>query len=179
MRAFFLITLLVVCSVIAASQQSASLQRAQEIAAAFTKHKSLSLEKKGVRKEKYRDVRSEPSVRQNARDYAGVYEVSDLGEVINIQVESDGRIQATGYGKEGAQTRTFTLQNARIDGALFTATKIYDNGATEKFEGAFLMRTDRESPTDSGVSMFGLGVVLNTPRETNGLTYDKYFYQRK
>ena len=40
-------------------------------------------------------------------------------------------------------------------------------------------RTDRNSPTDPGVTIFGLGVVLTTPFEVNGLTYDKLFYQLK
>ena len=65
------------------------------------------------------------------------------------------------------------------DGALLTATKVYSDGAREKFEGSFLNRTDRNSPTDPGVTIFGLGVVLTTPFEVNGLTYDKLFYQLK
>jgi hypothetical protein len=75
--------------------------------------------------------------------------------------------------------RTFTLENAKIDGALLTASKVYQDGATEKFEGVFLNRTDRNSPTDPGVTIFGLGVVLSTPFETNGLTYEKLFYGLK
>ena len=58
-------------------------------------------------------------------------------------------------------------------------TKVYSDGAREKFEGSFLNRTDRNSPTDPGVTIFGLGVVLTTPFEVNGLTYDKLFYQLK
>lgn len=111
-----------------------------------------------------------------------MYEVYDLGYVINIQVESDGRIQASGYETNGdgnQQSRTFKLEHARIAGALITADKVYDNGATEKFEGVFLIRTERNSPTDSGTSLFGLGVLLSTPRELNGITYDKLFYQWK
>ena len=114
-------------------------------------------------------------MRQNFADYSGAYEVSELGYVINVRVGSDGRVQANGYDK----TRAFTLENARIDGALLTAAKVYQDGATEKFEGVFLNRTDRNSPTDPGVTIFGLGVVLNTPFETNGLTYEKLFYGLK
>ncbi len=179
MRIFLLVTLVVVCFATAVSQQVTSQQRSQAIAAEFTKHKELSKEKYGVRKVKYKDVRSEPAIKQNAREYAGVYEVSDLGEMLSLQVDSNGRIQGNGYERQGEQTRTFNLQNARIEGALLTATKVYDNGTSERFEGAFLIRTDRESPTDPGVQMFGLGVVLSTPRQINGNAYDKLFYQRK
>jgi len=180
MRACVLITLLVACSVNASSQQLSSQTRAQEIAASFSKFKQLAKEKNGFRKEKYKDVRSEPVVKQNVSEYAGVYEVYDLGYVLRIQVESDGRIQATGYETEGTQqSRTFRLEHARIAGALITAEKVYDNGAAEKFEGAFMTRTERNNPTDSGTSIFGLGVLLSTPHEYGGISYDKLFYQWK
>jgi hypothetical protein len=95
--------------------------------------------------------------------------------VLNIQAGNNGSVQASGNDKG----RTFRLENARIEGALLTASKVYQDGTTEKFEGVFLNRTDRNSPTDPGVTIFGLGVVLNTPFETNGLTYEKLFYGLK
>ena len=182
MLAFVLITLLVACALSAASQQLSSRDKAQEIAALFNKHKSAVKEKYGVSKEKYKDVRSEPVVKQNLTDYSGVYEVPELGYVISIQVEPDGRIQASGYeiGAESNQrSRVFKLEQATIVGGLLTASKVYDNGTAEKFEGVFMNRTARTSPTDSGVTTFGLGVVLGTPLERDSLTYEKLFYQRQ
>jgi hypothetical protein len=175
MRTFVVIALLVACAVTAFTQEVSSQTRAQTLAAAFNKHKQAVKEKYGVRMDKYKDVRSEPLVRQNIADYSGVYELSDLGFVINVQVGSDGKVQANGYDK----TRTFTLENARIEGALLTASKVYQDGAKEKFEGVFLSRTDRNSPTDPGVTMLGLGVIPTSPIEAHGLTYDKLFYQFK
>ena len=175
MRTFVAIVLLIACCVGALAQQLSSQTRAQELAAAFNKQKHVVKEKFGVRREKYKDVRSEPAVKQKLADYSGVYEVSELGYVIDIQVGSDGLVQANGNDKG----RTFRLENARIDGALLTASKVYQDGAAEKFEGVFLNRTDRNSPTDPGVTMSGLGVVLKTPFETNGLTYEKLFYGLK
>ena len=175
MRTFVVIVLSVACAAGVVSQQLSSQTKAREIAAAFTKNKHAVKEKFGVRMEKYKDVRSEPAVKSNISEYSGVYEVQDLGYVINVQVGSDGRVQASG----SERSRAFTLENARIDGALLTATKVYSDGAREKFEGSFLNRTDRNSPTDPGVTIFGLGVVLTTPFEVNGLTYDKLFYQLK
>ena len=172
MRTFVAIVLLSVCGV---AQQISAQTRAQELATAFNKHKHVTKEKHGVRMEKYKDVRSEPAVKRNIADYSGAYEVSELGYVINIQVGRDGTVQAVGNDKG----RTFRLENARIDGALLTASKVYQDGTTEKFEGVFLNRTDRNSPTDPGVTISGLGVVLNTPFETNGLTYEKLFYGLK
>jgi len=175
MRTFVVIVLSVACAASIVSQQLSSQTKAREIAAAFTKNKHAVKEKFGVRVEKYKDVRSEPAVKSNLSEYSGVYEVHDLGYVISVQVGNDGRIQANG----SENSRTFTLENAKIDGALLTATKVYSDGARERFEGSFLNRTDRNSPTDPGVTIFGLGVVLTTPFEVNGLTYDKLFYQLK
>ena len=175
MRTFVVIVLSVACAAGVVSQQLSSQTKAREIAAAFTKNKHAVKEKYGVRMEKYKDVRSEPAVKSNISEYSGVYEVQDLGYVISVRVGSDGRVQASGSEK----SRAFTFENARIDGALLTATKVYSDGAREKFEGSFLNRTDRNSPTDPGVTIFGLGVILTTPFEVNGLTYDKLFYQLK
>ena len=175
MRTFVVIVLSVACAAGVVSQQLSSQTKAREIAAAFTKNKHAVKEKFGVRMEKYKDVRSEPAVKSNISEYTGVYEVQDLGYVISVQVGSDGRVQASGSEK----SRAFTLENARIDGALLTATKVYSDGARQKFEGSFLNRTDRNSPTDPGVTIFGLGVVLTTPFEVDGLTYDKLFYHLK
>jgi hypothetical protein len=175
MRTFVVIVLSVACAASIVAQQLSSQTKAREIAAAFTKNKHAVKEKYGVRMEKYKDVRSEPAVKSNISEYSGVYEVQDLGYVISVQVGNDGRVQASGSEK----SRAFTLENAKIDGPLLTATKVYSDGAREKFEGSFLNRTDRNSPTDPGVTIFGLGVVLTTPFEVNGLTYDKLFYQLK
>lgn len=120
MRRFVVIVFVIACGVTAFAQQS-SPTRAQELATAFNKQKHTVKEKYGVRREKYKDVRSEPAVKQNIADYSGVYEVSDLGFVITIQAGSDGSVQANG----NEQGRTFRLENARIDGALLTASKIY------------------------------------------------------
>ena len=170
-----MIGLLVGSSVSALAQQPS--QKAQAIAATFKKHKNVVKEKHGVRMEKYKDVRAEPVVKQNASDYTGAYEVGDLGFVINIQVSDDGRIQAIGY--EQGRSRAFKLENAKIEGALLTASKVYEDGTTETFEGVFLNRTERNSQTAGAVTTFGLGVTLNTPVEVNGITYQRMFYQLK
>ena len=175
MRTFVVIALLVLCAANGYSQQLSGQTKAQEIAAAFTKNKHVVKEKYGVRREKYKDVRSEPALKSNVRDYAGVYEVSDLGFVISVRIGNDGTIQANG----SERSRAFTLQNARIEGALLTGSKVYQDGATERFKCVFLDRTDRNSPTDPGVRIFGLGVIPAAPFEANGITYDKLFYQLK
>jgi hypothetical protein len=183
MRVFIAIALFVACAVSVASQQESSQSRAQTIATAFNKQKHGVKAKLGVPREKFKDVRSEPLIRQNSQEYAGTYQVEGLGHVIEIQVGSDGRLQAKGYVQESVyergSSRSFRLENVKVEGALLTASKVYWDGATETFEGAFLQRTVHDSPAAPGVTTFGLGVVLATPIEINGQTYEKLFYQLK
>jgi len=174
MRSLSIITLQVgflLTPVNAIPQESYAQKRTQEIVASFNKQKYVVKEKYGVRKEKYKKVVNEPVTKQNIRDYSAVYEVSDRGYLINIQVGSDGNVKAIGSEPANGgtrQARSFRLEGAKIVGALLTGTKVYDDGPTEKFEGVFINRTEFNSPTDSGVSAFGLGVVGN-----------KLFYQLK
>ena len=176
MRTLTLVIFLLVCPVFAASTQSTGYSRSDQIAAAFTKHKSVVSVKRGVTREKYKDVRAEAAVLQKVTDYSGRYE-SDWGW-IDIQVGSDGRIQALGYDG-GLQSRSFELKNATIAGSLLTANKVYRDGSMERFEGVFMNRTERATPGDTGVTTFGLGVVLATHLEVAGMTLDKVFYQLK
>jgi len=178
MRTVALVTLLAAYPAMAAAQLPSSQSRAQQIAAAFTKQKHVVAVKRGGWKEKYKDVWSEPVVRQDITEYSGVYQVVDWGDVIDLRIGNDGRIQAYGHDSD-RPSRTFVFRNGRIAGALLTATKVYRDGETEPFEGVFMTRTDRTSPTDPGITTFGLGVVLATPREFAGNTYERLFYQLK
>ena len=117
-------------------------------------------------------------IRENIRNYSGVYEATDFGYLINIEVGSDGSIKAIGSEPANGSTRRFTLEGAKIVGAMLTGTKVYNDGPTEKFEGVFINLTEFNSPTDNGVSSFGLGVVGN-PVEVAGVTLDKLFYRLK
>lgn len=156
MRTAAIAVLVVSCFVVPLSSQST----AQQIAGSFTKHKEVVKEKRGVRTEKYKDVQSEPTLRRDLQGYAGVYEVEELEYVIIVEVTDDSSVRATSNGRE--------LKNARIEGGVLKA---------EGFEGAFLTRTDRDSPNDPGTVSYGLGVLLDTPVASGGNTYDKLFYQ--
>jgi hypothetical protein len=98
--------------------------------------------------------------------------------VIELRIGSDGRIQADGHDSD-QPSRVFVLENGKIEGAVLTAIKVYRGGETERFEGVFMTRTERNSPADPGITTFGLGVVLATPREFAGNTYQRLFYQLK
>src|SRR5687767_11982962 len=99
MRTLSIITLLLglwLAPLIGISQESSTQRstqsRTQEIVASFNKTKHKAVEVYGIKKEKYKRVVCEPAIKQNIREYSGVYEVSEMGYLINIQVESDGKL---------------------------------------------------------------------------------------
>lgn len=152
--------------------------RTRVIAASFSKFKNVSKVKHGVKKEKYLRVESEPVVRANPAAYSGRYEVGDFGFALQLNVDSRGVVTGSGHEPLAENvSRSFTLRNGRIQGALLTATKVYAGGDTEPLEGAFMNRTTFESPNDKGMTKFGFG-TLGKPVQLSGLTLDKFFYER-
>ncbi len=184
MRAIFVITLLLsswVVSQDAKPDDTYARKRSREIVALFNKEKHVVKEKYGVRMEKYKKIQCEPVLKQDIKEYSGEYEVSGWGCALHLQVASDGTIKATGCepGREGAQPmRKFTLERARISGAMLTATKVYKDGATELLEGVFMNQTTFTSPADPGRSEFGLGVSGGIAT-FGGVTLDRIFYQKR
>jgi hypothetical protein len=153
--------------------------KTQAIVASFNKFKHVDKEKRGIRKEKYKKIQSEPVVKANPEDYSGTYEIPDLGFAMHLRADNSGKVEGDGYEplmQDPAVRRTFALKNGKIDGALLTATKVYGSGQTEKLEGVFINRTSFESPTDKGSTTFGLGTV-GRPIEVSGLTLDRLFYE--
>jgi hypothetical protein len=152
--------------------------RTKTLVASFNKSKHVLKEKHGVTKEKYIDVRSVPAVKQNPADYSGTYD-ADFGFSLSLRADRGGAVEGTGsevLSDDAGVWRTFTLKNGRVTGALITATKVYGNGATEPFEGVFINRSVFESPTDPGVTTFGLGVV-GKELQVGGQSVGRLFYQ--
>ena len=175
------VSLAIVSALPAVAQQTsaASAQaRSNVIAASFSKSKSMSKEKFGIRKEKYLKVQSEPAVRPNPADYSGTYAVPDMDFGLQLQVNHDGTFNGTGFEPLSDNVRrTFVLKNGRIQGALLTARKVYAGGESEAFEGAFMNRSTYQSPTDKGVTVFGFG-TLGRPVNVSGLTINKFFFEK-
>ena len=160
--------------------QSAPARSATEIAQIFTKHKHAVKERHGVRVEKFADIRSEPVVLQDPSDYAGEYRSTDHGFTLRLSVSDAGVV--SGGGEEpgmGESTRRFELKDAEISAGVLRATKVYDDGARSRIEGAFLQRTDRRTPTDEGTRMFGLGVPDQHIDLGGGMRADRLFYERR
>jgi hypothetical protein len=153
--------------------------RARELAAAFSKRKHEVKERRGIRVEKFKEIRSEPAPKTDARLYSGEYE-AERG-ALSLKVYADGRAEATGTEPyaDFSRTRSFALKNARVEGALLTGTKVYEDGSHEPFEGVFINRTDRNTPTDPGATAFGLGVIFDPPKTVGGLATGRLFYALK
>ena len=177
----FLAASALITAVTASAQQTstAAVQtRTSAIVAAFNKYKHVVKERHGVRREKYKDVKSEPVVKANPQDYSGTYEVPDMGFGLQLRVDRNGNAEGDGYepvGPDASVRRRFTLRNGRVEGALLTATQVYEGGAQDRFEGVFINRTSFDSPTDKGTTEFGLGVI-GRQIGVGGLTINKFFY---
>jgi len=178
----------ITCALVVASGRPASAQtptslssRTNAIVASFNKSKHVVKEKRGVRLEKHKEVRSEAVVRSDRSTYSGNYLVPDLGFTLNLRVTPDGRVNGSGEeplsDDDSRISRRFTV-SGKVDGALLTGTKAYANGNEERLEGVFINRTSFESPTDRGSTVFGLGVT-SSPRQINGNTIDRLFYERQ
>lgn len=164
-----------------ALSQETNAQRTRVIVASFNKSKHAVKEKYGVRVEKYKEIRSEPAILRDAREYSGSYEAEGLGLNLELRVDDKGNVSGSGYeaiDPDQRVFRRFTLNNAHIDGALLTATKVYERGGTEPLEGVFINKTSFESPADKGTTTFGLG-VLEDVTLAGGVTLDKVFYQKR
>ncbi len=168
------------------SQKNDAQQRTEEIVSSLNKSRYQLKEKRGVRKEKYRSVRSEPITKKNIADYSGQYEVPSLGYNLEIKVTNGGNIEANGYepkNGDAQQGRKFTFRNAKIEGALLIATKVYDDGSKEKFEGVFIDQTNIEGVSPQQIerrdTTFGLAVVNVQVKTPSGVNLDRLFYQRR
>ena len=115
---------------------------------------------------KHKEKRFEAVVRAEARDYAGRYVGIDDSYVLEVAAEADGRLKIT--SREGA--RRAELRDILLDGARLTATKVYEDGSTAKFEGLFADRV-LNGERRFGVVVSGLDIRLD------GMTINRTFYR--
>lgn len=148
-----------------AQTSDASAQKTQELVAALAKTKYKHKVKKNFEFEFYIDVKNEAVVK-NASEYAGVYESSESSYRVELRA-SGGKIEGSGYETnfENSSRLNFTLRDARIEGALLTATRVYADGSTRRLEAVFVNRTvtqgSNPNKINSRETKFGLGFVEN------------------
>ena len=141
-------------------------QKTRELVAALDKTKYKKKEKGNVTVEVYVDIKNEPAVR-DANSYAGNYQSEDGSYQLTLNVEGSGAASGNGYDMVNDNNRrhAFTLKDARIEGALLTGTKVYDNGETQGFEAVFVNRTVAAGKNVNEIASrdtkFGLGFIRN------------------
>ena len=142
-------------------------EKARELVAALDKTKYKKKEKKDVRIEIYVDVKYEPVIKNNRSEYSGLYQSEEDDHSLDLRVASDGSV--TGSGQDSG--KTFSLKDAQIEGALLTATKVYEDGQTEKLEAVFSTRTVSQGRNPSEIattdSRYGLGFIQTHGEWTN------------
>ena len=152
--------------------QSSS-QKTQDLIVALGKTKYKKKEKANFSFEKYIDIKSEAVVKNNVRDYAGVYQSADANYEIELRVAADGKIEGSGYDTDFGNSlkQNFTLKDARIEGALLVATKVFADGKTENLEAVFNNRTVTEGKNPNEITnretKYGLGFVDSRGTMTN------------
>ncbi|HEY0428102.1 MAG TPA: hypothetical protein VGC76_10005 [Pyrinomonadaceae bacterium] len=159
------------------AQTSAPAQKTQDLVAALGKTKYKKKEKGNFVVEVYIDIKNEAVIKNNAAEYAGSYVSGDGNYRLDLSI-SGGRIEGSGTDMyfensnfDKQRIRKFTLRDARIEGALLTATKVYENGQTLKFEGVFVDRTvtNGKNPNEieSRETKFGIGFIETNDSMTN------------
>ena len=173
-RNFILVISLVFCFVLSNDIFAQDTrQKTQDLIAALSKSKYKKKEKENFSFERYINIKSEAVVKNNVRDYAGIYQSSEAGYQIELRVSTDGKIEGSGYDSDfdTSQKQNFTLRDARIEGALLTATKVFADGTKEKLEAVFNNRTviEGKNPNEinSRETKYGLGFIDSWGTMTN------------
>jgi hypothetical protein len=128
---------------------------------------TCSVELFGQKAKKVKEKRFEPVVKQNLQDYEGTYTGIEPTYVIEIRVGQDGKLNVNSL----ESNRKVTLENFKLEGAHMTATKIYPDGHTEKFDATFSNRI-KNGESAFGILVEGLNINLE------GLSLNKVFYRR-
>lgn len=166
MSKFAALILFVFCFVLGGEVYAQDAQaRTDALVAALAKTKYKKKEKKNISIEIYIDIKSEAVVKSNPGEYSGIY-VAD-GYRLDLRVNSDGSATGSGYDRIGDSSvkQNFTLRDARVEGALLTATKVYESGETRSFEAVFNNRTittgKNPNQIENRETLYGLGFIQN------------------
>jgi hypothetical protein len=154
----------------AARAQDAQAKTA-ELTAALGKTKYKKKEKKNISIEVFVDIKSEAVVKSDVREYSGVYE-AESDYRLELRVSGGDKVEGNGYDSfSNSKRQNFTLKDARIEGALLTATKVYENGETLKFEAVFNNRTVQTGKNPNQIenreTKYGLGFIQSYADWTN------------
>jgi hypothetical protein len=165
MSKFAALILFVFCFVLTDAVYAQNAQaKTDALVAALAKTKYKKKERKNISIELYIDIKNEPVVKSDAREYSGVYE-GESDYRLELRVSEGGKVEGKGYDRRPNDSgkRNFTLRDARIEGALLTATKVFEGGETEQFEAVFVNRTVVQGKNPNEIetreTKYGLGFI--------------------
>ena len=140
----------------------AQADRTQELVAALDKTKYKKKEKRDIKIEVYVSVKNEAALKKNVSEYSGTYGDQNAGSRLTLKVASDGSAEGSGYDGDKGKPN-FTLKDARVNGAMLTATKVFENGETKKLEAVFVNRTVSSGTNADSITShetaYGLGYI--------------------
>jgi hypothetical protein len=138
-------------------------QRTRDLVASLDKTKHKKKTKHNITVEVYVDIKNEVAVRADASEYSGTYESE--GYRLTLTAGRDGAASGEGFDTLGGDSKqtNYTLRDGRIEGALLTATKVYENGDTLPLEAVFVNRTAKSGTNAENLvtnsTEFGIGWV--------------------
>jgi hypothetical protein len=138
-------------------------QKTRDLVAALDKTKYKKKEKANFSIEVFVDVKNEAAIKTDPSEYSGRYEAD--GYRLLLAAAKDGSVTGAGFDSfvNVEKTQDYRLKDARINGALLTGTKIYDNGTEQPFEAVFVNRTSRAGSNPKTIAnestQFGIGFI--------------------
>jgi hypothetical protein len=157
------------------AQQMEPKERAAFIAKEdFSKSKYKKVEKYGITKELSKTIISTPVIKQNIKDYSGVYKANGADYILTLNIDDANNITVTIKEAEANNSfETFSLKNVTIKNALFNAIKVDKEGTETPLEGVFIDKSD------NGIIEFGLGIKLSKSiTVNNAVNIDKFFFKK-
>ena len=157
-------------------------QHTKELVASLDKTKYKKKDKGVVQLEFFFEVKNEAALKSDQSQYTGAYEAD--GYLLTLTVLADGSVKGSGYDsqKDGGKPVNFELKNAKLNGALITGTKIFDNGREQPFEAVFVNRTTRSGTNPNTVNdqktEFGLGFIQTSNAPDSNWT-NRVFLERR
>lgn len=170
MKKIFALTIATLCLLSASQSQEVSAKEKAEALAKneFSKEKYKKEEKYGVVKEKHKAVVSTPVINKDLSFYQGNYVVQGFNYQLEVRKDPQDKWLVT-ITTDDEKT---VLKNVTINDAYFTATKTSKDGTEERWEGAFINKSD------NGVEDFGLGIKLPNPMRFQSINMTKLFFKK-
>jgi hypothetical protein len=147
-------------------------EKAETLAAQFSKKKDKEKEKNGVKTETHVNILAKPDIRENESAYTGKYTLDGMDQYFSLTRSTNNSWEGKFLtARSDRPVENGRLKNIRIESGLITAVLEYPNGSTVPFEGVFITRTGNGTVTHA----LGISQKLEFP---DGTRFDKVVYRK-